>query len=178
MELRQNWQIPPWCCLGRQPRNPEHVEEGIHPRILQGQEIHELILHTNQGFSFGIWTKDVRQGEILVLNEKFADPVTLYFIFETISSLRPKIINFLMLQGAPEGVLDRCSHVRIGNTKVPMTSAMMNKIFETTKIYGTGRDTLRCLALATCDNPPKPEEMDLADSTKFAQYEVCILDFQ
>uniref|UniRef100_T1DFT5 Calcium-transporting ATPase n=1 Tax=Cupiennius salei TaxID=6928 RepID=T1DFT5_CUPSA len=78
----------------------------------------------------------------------------------------------MFCKGAPEGVLDRCSHVRVGTTKVPMTSAMMNKIFEVTKVYGTGRDTLRCLALATMDNPPKPEEMDLADSTKFAQYEV------
>lgn len=82
------------------------------------------------------------------------------------------LIDYRLLQGAPEGVLDRCSHVRVGNTKVPMTSAMMNKIFDVTKVYGTGRDTLRCLALATMDNPPKPEEMDLADSTKFVQYEV------
>ncbi|GIY67676.1 hypothetical protein CDAR_214591 [Caerostris darwini] len=78
----------------------------------------------------------------------------------------------MFVKGAPEGVLDRCSHVRVGNTKVPMTSAMMNKIIETTKVYGTGRDTLRCLALATLDNPQKPEEMDLADSTKFINYEV------
>ncbi len=35
----------------------------------------------------------------------------------------------------------------------------------------TGRDTLRCLALATIDNPPKKEEMDLEDSTKFVKYE-------
>ncbi|GFT14275.1 hypothetical protein NPIL_195961 [Nephila pilipes] len=78
----------------------------------------------------------------------------------------------MFVKGAPEGVLDRCTHVRVGNTKVPMTSAMMNKIMETTKVYGTGRDTLRCLALATMDNPPKIEEMDLADSTKFINYEV------
>ncbi|GBM96739.1 Calcium-transporting ATPase sarcoplasmic/endoplasmic reticulum type [Araneus ventricosus] len=78
----------------------------------------------------------------------------------------------MFIKGAPEGVLDRCSHVRVGNTKVPMTSAMMSKIIETTKVYGTGRDTLRCLALATIDNPPKIEEMDLADSTKFINYEI------
>ena len=35
-----------------------------------------------------------------------------------------------------------------------------------------GRDTLRCLALATIDNPPKREDMDLEDSRKFIQYEV------
>ena len=36
-----------------------------------------------------------------------------------------------------------------------------------------GRDTLRCLALATIDNPMKKEDMDLEDSTKFIKYEVC-----
>ena len=35
-----------------------------------------------------------------------------------------------------------------------------------------GRDTLRCLALATIDQPMKKEEMNLEDSTKFAKYEV------
>lgn len=35
-----------------------------------------------------------------------------------------------------------------------------------------GRDTLRCLALATIDSPLKKEQMDLEDSSKFAQYEV------
>ncbi len=35
----------------------------------------------------------------------------------------------------------------------------------------SGRDTLRCLALATIDNPPKREEMDLEDSNKFIKYE-------
>ena len=38
-------------------------------------------------------------------------------------------------------------------------------------VYCIGRDTLRCLALATCDNPMKKEEMDLGDSTKFYKYE-------
>jgi len=78
----------------------------------------------------------------------------------------------MFIKGAPEGVLDRCTHVRIGSQKVPMTKAIMSKILELTKLYGTGRDTLRCLALATIDNPPKPEDMDLVDSTKFYQYEV------
>lgn len=78
----------------------------------------------------------------------------------------------MFVKGAPEGVLDRCTHVRVGSQKVPMTKTIMAKILELTKLYGTGRDTLRCLALATIDNPPKPEDMDLGDSTKFYQYEV------
>lgn len=40
------------------------------------------------------------------------------------------------------------------------------------KEWGTGRDTLRCLALATRDTPPKREDMVLDDSTKFMEYEV------
>lgn len=38
--------------------------------------------------------------------------------------------------------------------------------------YGTGSDTLRCLALATRDSPPKMEDMILSDTAKFAEYEV------
>ncbi|KFM80445.1 Calcium-transporting ATPase sarcoplasmic/endoplasmic reticulum type, partial [Stegodyphus mimosarum] len=77
----------------------------------------------------------------------------------------------MFCKGAPEGVLDRCSYVRVGNTKVPMTASVKNRILDITKQYGTGRDTLRCLALATIDNPPNPSIMDLADSSKFATYE-------
>lgn len=77
----------------------------------------------------------------------------------------------MFVKGAPEGILDRCTHVRIGDRKVPMTASIKNKILDTTRTYGTGRDTLRCLGLATIDHPPKPEMMDLADSSKFAQYE-------
>ncbi|XP_054722504.1 calcium-transporting ATPase sarcoplasmic/endoplasmic reticulum type-like [Uloborus diversus] len=77
----------------------------------------------------------------------------------------------MFCKGAPEGVLERCSHVRIGNTKVPMTAEVRNKILDVTKQYGTGKDTLRCLAFATIDSPSQPSAMDLADCTKFASYE-------
>lgn len=78
----------------------------------------------------------------------------------------------LFVKGAPEGVLDRCTHVRIGATKVPMTPAIMDKIIEVTKDYGCGRDTLRCLALATLDCPPAVSDINVSDSTKFAAIEV------
>jgi len=38
-----------------------------------------------------------------------------------------------------------------------------------------GRDTLRCLALATIDDPMDLKSMDLEDSTKFVKYEVSVL---
>lgn len=78
----------------------------------------------------------------------------------------------LFCKGAPEGVLDRCTHARVGTTKVPLNNTLKNRILELTRQYGTGRDTLRCLALATGDTPMKPEEMDLNDATKFYTYEV------
>lgn len=78
----------------------------------------------------------------------------------------------LFCKGAPEGLLDRCTHVRVGTTKVPMTAALKNRILELTRQYGTGRDTLRCLALATADSPVKQEDMDLNDANKFYTYEV------
>ena len=68
-----------------------------------------------------------------------------------------------MFQGAPEGVMDRCTHVRVGTQKVPMNDRYMAKIMEVIRSYGTGRDTLRCLALATIDSPMDQSEMDLSD---------------
>lgn len=77
----------------------------------------------------------------------------------------------MFVKGAPEGVIDRCSYVRVGSTRVPLTGIVKDKILSVIKEWGTGRDTLRCLALATRDNPLKVEEMNLVDSTKFADYE-------
>merc|ERR1712061_577762 len=70
------------------------------------------------------------------------------------------------------GVLDRCAYVRIGTGKVPMTPKMRDRIMAKAIEYGTGRDTLRCLCLATADSPMNPAEMNLEDSSKFVNYEV------
>merc|ERR1712001_734635 len=78
----------------------------------------------------------------------------------------------MFVKGAPEGVLDRCAYVRIGTEKVPMTPKMRDRIMAKAIGYGTGRDTLRCLCLATADSPMNPKDMDLEESTKFAKYEV------
>lgn len=83
----------------------------------------------------------------------------------------------MFCKGAPEGILDRCSFVRVGNKKLPMTAAVKAEILRLTGEYGTGRDTLRCLALATIDNPFKKEQMNLEDATKFFKYEVMLMDF-
>merc|ERR1711931_520018 len=78
----------------------------------------------------------------------------------------------MFVKGAPEGVLDRCAYARIGTEKVPMTQKMRDRIMEKAIGYGTGRDTLRCLCLATADSPMNPKDMDLENSAKFVNYEV------
>merc|ERR1719277_811397 len=78
----------------------------------------------------------------------------------------------MFVKGAPEGVLDRCTHYRVGNDKVPMNNTIRQQIMDQAVAYGTGRDTLRCLALATCDNPVNPRDMNLDDPAKFVNYEV------
>lgn len=41
------------------------------------------------------------------------------------------------------------------------------------QLTALGADTLRCLALATVDEPIPPSKMDLENSENFAEYEVC-----
>merc|ERR1739844_529722 len=55
---------------------------------------------------------------------------------------------------------------------VPMSQKMRDQIMQKAIGYGTGRDTLRCLCLATADSPMDPKDMDLEESSKFAKYEV------
>ncbi|PAV82516.1 hypothetical protein WR25_19774 isoform B [Diploscapter pachys] len=77
----------------------------------------------------------------------------------------------MFVKGAPEGVLGRCTHVRVNGQKVPLTASMTQKIVDQCVQYGTGRDTLRCLALGTIDSPISPNEMNLEESTQFIKYE-------
>ncbi|XP_072164497.1 calcium-transporting ATPase sarcoplasmic/endoplasmic reticulum type-like [Diadema setosum] len=79
--------------------------------------------------------------------------------------------NKMFVKGAPEGILDRCTHVRVGSTKVPLTPKVKAEIIERIMSYGTGRDALRCLGLATVDNPEKKEAMDLENAANFWKYE-------
>ncbi|XP_041058015.1 sarcoplasmic/endoplasmic reticulum calcium ATPase 2 isoform X1 [Carcharodon carcharias] len=85
---------------------------------------------------------------------------------------RSSIGNKMFIKGAPEGVIDRCSYVRIGTSKVPLSTPIKEKILTVIKEWGTGRDTLRCLALATHDNPFRKEDMNLEESSNFINYEV------
>lgn len=73
-------------------------------------------------------------------------------------------------------MIERCTYVRVGTNRVPLTGPVKDHIMSVIKEWGTGRDTLRCLALATCDTPLRKEEMNLEDSTQFAEYEVGDLE--
>ena len=80
--------------------------------------------------------------------------------------------NKMFVKGAPESVVERCSHIRVGTQKVPMTTQIKQEIMKLVHQYGGGRDTLRCLALGAIDSPIRREDMDLDDARKFITYEV------
>ena len=77
------------------------------------------------------------------------------------------------LQGAPERILERCKHVRInGARREFLSESMRDQILDRVIMYGTGADTLRCLALATVDDPIPTAKMNLQDPATFCDYEV------
>lgn len=69
-------------------------------------------------------------------------------------------------------MIERCSSVRVGNRTVPLNTTSREQILAKVRDWGSGSDTLRCLALATQDAPPRKEDMRLDDCSKFVQYEV------
>ncbi|KAJ3588921.1 hypothetical protein NHX12_009774 [Muraenolepis orangiensis] len=80
----------------------------------------------------------------------------------------------MFIKGAPESVIERCQYLRVGTGKVLLTAALREQLLNKIREWGTGRDTLRCLALATRDQPPRPADMDLENSPKFAEYETAL----
>lgn len=77
----------------------------------------------------------------------------------------------LFVKGAPESILERCTRVRIGGETVDLTPEFRKEIIQLVTAYGTGKDTLRCLAMAVCDSPISSDNMDLTDSNNFIKYE-------
>uniref|UniRef100_A0A1A8NS50 Calcium-transporting ATPase n=1 Tax=Nothobranchius rachovii TaxID=451742 RepID=A0A1A8NS50_9TELE len=85
--------------------------------------------------------------------------------------VKPGSRSKMFVKGAPESVIERCQHLRVGMEKVAMTPALREQLMCKIREWGTGKDTLRCLALATHDAPPRKEDMDLENCTKFVEYE-------
>uniref|UniRef100_A0A673N4Z0 Sarcoplasmic/endoplasmic reticulum calcium ATPase 2 n=1 Tax=Sinocyclocheilus rhinocerous TaxID=307959 RepID=A0A673N4Z0_9TELE len=78
----------------------------------------------------------------------------------------------MFVKGAPESVLERCHWIRVGGgTRVPLTSDLREQLLSTVREWGSGRDTLRCLAMATRDSPPDPRTLNLENSAAFTEYE-------
>ncbi|NXJ74791.1 AT2A3 ATPase, partial [Trogon melanurus] len=77
----------------------------------------------------------------------------------------------MFVKGAPESVIERCTHVRVGTAKVLLTAPVREKILSRIRDWGMGIDTLRCLALATHDAPVRRETMQLHNSAAFVHYE-------
>ncbi|XP_053426658.1 sarcoplasmic/endoplasmic reticulum calcium ATPase 3 isoform X4 [Nycticebus coucang] len=78
----------------------------------------------------------------------------------------------MFVKGAPESVIERCSSIRVGSRTVPLTTTSREQILAKIRDWGSGSDTLRCLALATRDTPPRKEDMQLDNCNMFVQYEM------
>jgi P-type Ca2+ transporter type 2A len=77
----------------------------------------------------------------------------------------------LFVKGASEAVIERCTHARVGNETVPLNPELRSEILKLVLQYGTGRDTLRCLALGVVDEPGDRSNLDMENSSKFIDYE-------
>ncbi|KAK7804177.1 LOW QUALITY PROTEIN: hypothetical protein U0070_022485, partial [Myodes glareolus] len=77
----------------------------------------------------------------------------------------------MFVKGAPESVIERCTSVRVGSRRAPLNTTSREHILAKIRDWGSGSDTLRCLALATRDTPPRKEDMQLDDCSQFVQYE-------
>ncbi|KAG9323231.1 hypothetical protein KVV02_007963 [Mortierella alpina] len=79
----------------------------------------------------------------------------------------------LLVKGAPESILERCTSVRLSSTGdvVPLTKSIRSTLLSKILDYGEGQ-ALRCLGFAVLDNQsPHLDEYDLTDPETFYKYE-------
>jgi Ca2+ transporting ATPase len=80
--------------------------------------------------------------------------------------------NVMFVKGAPESIIARCTYVYLNDgSRVPITDVIKRRLAQVLSSYSTGSDTLRCLALASVDNPPGPAEFKNIDPSQFVKYE-------
>lgn len=72
---------------------------------------------------------------------------------------------FLFVKGAPEMVLEKCSHVEVGGKRTKMTKKIEGIIKDQIRTYSTGSSTLRCIghAYVKLPNYAKAEAMSHED---------------
>ena len=62
-----------------------------------------------------------------------------------------------------------------GKDTIPLTEEAKTSILNVVRRYGSGADTLRCLAMAVVDDPIDPKDMQLENAANFKKYEVsCV----
>jgi len=79
----------------------------------------------------------------------------------------------LLVKGAPESILERCTHVRLsaGAEVVPLTPAIRATLLEKVLDYGEGQ-ALRCLGLAVVDNQsPNLSDWNFKNPESFHKFE-------
>ncbi|GJJ68970.1 P-type Ca2+ transporter type 2A [Entomortierella parvispora] len=79
----------------------------------------------------------------------------------------------LLVKGAPESILERCTHVRLsaGAEVVPLTPAIRATLLEKVLDYGEGQ-ALRCLGLAVVDNQsPNLNDWNFKNPETFHKFE-------
>lgn len=112
-----------------------------------------------------------------VIRQKFRKEFTLEFSRDRKSMSvyvvpsQPNGSPRMYVKGASESVIERCTHVRVGSQTVPMSDSLKKQMLALVHQYGTGKDTLRCLALGCIDSPPDKRSLDLEDARKFVDYE-------
>jgi len=77
----------------------------------------------------------------------------------------------LYVKGASEAVIERCTHARVGGATVPLSPELRSEILKLVLQYGTGRDTLRCLALGVIDEPQDKSTLNMDAPNTFIKYE-------
>ena len=91
------------------------------------------------------------------------------------STLQTTSRGVLLVKGAPESILERCTHACLSTAPevvVPLTATLRSSLLAKMQAYGE-KETLRCLAFAMKANvSARLEDWDLDDTTKFAAYEV------
>jgi P-type Ca2+ transporter type 2A len=112
-----------------------------------------------------------------VIRQKYKKDFTLEFsrdrksMSTMVLPTQPGKAGRMYVKGASEAVIERCTHIRVGTERKPLSNSLKHEMLQLVHQYGTGRDTLRCLALGCIDTPPNKEDMDLENSSKFINYE-------
>ncbi|PVU99367.1 hypothetical protein BB559_000781 [Furculomyces boomerangus] len=83
--------------------------------------------------------------------------------------------NRLLVKGAPEGIIERCTHVRICDfdgvvTTTPVTELVKKRLFEKIHEYGVGKG-LRMIGMAVVDEPDVELIESLRDPSEFSKVE-------